>query len=305
MPTGYLSATFSQGLADFCLRPRAIFSRSLSTCRTMTSIWSSILSMSLGWLIRPQLMSVMCSRPSMPPRSTKAPKSAMFLTVPLRTWPTVDLLEELFLLLLAGDLDQLAAADDDVAAALVDLEDHALDVLIDIIGDVRRPADIDLAGWQEDVDADIDEQPALDLAGDAALDDVALMILGDHHLPGAHPVRLLAGEDDLAGIVLHSLEQDLDGLARLRRRFILPLAQRNQSLGLVADIDDDLVAHDFHNLARDDGADLEALSLAQEMLEGFGAIVRGHDGGQFVFADIKLTKQIAIYHVLDSFRFRP
>ena len=29
----------------------------------------------------------MCSRPSMPPRSTKAPKSVMFLTTPVRTWP--------------------------------------------------------------------------------------------------------------------------------------------------------------------------------------------------------------------------
>src|SRR3989442_1214577 len=33
-------------------------------------------------------MSVMCSRPSTPPRSMKAPKSAMFLTTPFRTWPT-------------------------------------------------------------------------------------------------------------------------------------------------------------------------------------------------------------------------
>ena len=41
----------------------------------------------------------------------------------------VDLLEQLLLLRLARDLDQLAAADDDVAPALVDLEDHALDVL--------------------------------------------------------------------------------------------------------------------------------------------------------------------------------
>src|SRR5438094_920932 len=33
-------------------------------------------------------MSVMCSRPSTPPRSMKAPKSVMFFTIPLRTWPT-------------------------------------------------------------------------------------------------------------------------------------------------------------------------------------------------------------------------
>ena len=38
--------------------------------------------------MRPQDMSVMCSRPSMPPRSTNAPKSAMFLTMPLRIWPS-------------------------------------------------------------------------------------------------------------------------------------------------------------------------------------------------------------------------
>ena len=38
--------------------------------------------------MRPQLMSVMCSRPSMPPRSTNAPNSAIFLTMPLRRCPT-------------------------------------------------------------------------------------------------------------------------------------------------------------------------------------------------------------------------
>ena len=77
---------------------------------------------------------------------------------------------------------------------------------------------------------------------------------------------LLAGEDDLAGIVFHPLEQDLDGLARLRMRFVFPLAKGHQPLGFVADIDDDLVTHHFHDLARDDGADLEALPLAQEMV---------------------------------------
>ena len=58
----------------------------------------------------------------------------------------LDLLKKLFLLLLARDLDELAAADDNVPPALVNLQDHALDVLIDVVGDVRGPADIDLAG---------------------------------------------------------------------------------------------------------------------------------------------------------------
>src|SRR5437879_3008948 len=33
-------------------------------------------------------MSVMCSSPSTPPRSMKAPKSVMFFTTPFRVWPT-------------------------------------------------------------------------------------------------------------------------------------------------------------------------------------------------------------------------
>ena len=233
----------------------------------------------------------------MPPRSTNAPKSAMFLTVPLRTWPTAISSSSCFLLLLAGDLDQLAAADDDVAPALIDLEDHALDVLIDVVGDVGGTADVDLAGRQEDVDADIDQQPALDLASDLSLDDVALVVLGDDHLPGAHPVSLLAGENDLAGLVLHPLEQDLDGLARLRRRLVFPLVERDQPFRLVTNIDDDLIADDLDDLARDDGADLEVLALAQKVLERLGAILGGHHRRQLVFADIELTKQVTIYHV--------
>ena len=79
----------------------------------------------------------------------------------------------------------------------------------------------------------------------------------------------------------------------------------HEPLGLVADIDDDLVADDLDDLARDDAADLEALPLAQELVESLAAILRGHDGGQFVVADVEFTEQVAIYHVLDSFRFRP
>src|SRR5262249_4106065 len=73
----------------------------------------------------------------------------------------LDLLEELLLHLRALILEQLAAADDDVAAGLVDLEDLALDRLVDVVGDVRRSADVNLAGGQEDVHTNVDEQPAL------------------------------------------------------------------------------------------------------------------------------------------------
>ena len=39
--------------------------------------------------MRPHDMSVLCSRPSIPPRSMKAPYSVMFLTDPLITLPSV------------------------------------------------------------------------------------------------------------------------------------------------------------------------------------------------------------------------
>src|SRR5205807_939276 len=92
-------------------------------------------------------------------------------------------------------LDQLATADEDVAAGLVDLEDLARDGLAEVVGDVRRPAGVHLAGRQEGVDADVDEQAALDLAGDRALDGVALLVPGDDRLPLLLPPRLEVAQD--------------------------------------------------------------------------------------------------------------
>src|SRR5207249_4067686 len=113
-------------------------------------------------------------------------------------------------------LDQFPAADDDIAPSLVDLEDLALDGAVDVVADVRWPADIHLAGRQEDVDPDIDEQAALDLAGDHAADDVALAVLGQDRLPLLLSLRLAIGEVDDPVLVLDGLEQDLDGIADIR-----------------------------------------------------------------------------------------
>jgi hypothetical protein len=95
--------------------------------RTLTSIFSSILTASRGWLTRPQDMSVMWSRPSMPPRSTNAPKSAMFLTVPLTSLASSRSAISFFASP-RSFFDELAAADDDVATLGVDLEDLGADL---------------------------------------------------------------------------------------------------------------------------------------------------------------------------------
>src|SRR5262249_10271169 len=85
---------------------------------------------------------------------------------PLANLPRLNLGEQLFFHLFALVFDQLTATDDDVAASLVDLEDLALDVLADVVADVRRPANVHLARRQKDVDADVHQQAALDLARD-------------------------------------------------------------------------------------------------------------------------------------------
>src|SRR5262249_59624258 len=134
--------------------------------------------------------------------------------------------------------------------------------------------------------------------GHAALDDIPFVVSGDHHLPGAHPMGFLAGQDDLPRLVLHALQQDFDALARMGRRLVLPFVQRDQTLGLVADVHHDLVAHHFDHFARDNAADLEALALPEEVVETAGAILALDQGRELVFADIKFTEQITIYHVV-------
>src|SRR5262249_17012894 len=58
----------------------------------------------------------------------------------------LDFRKEVFLHRLALVFQELAAADDDIAAGLVDLEDLALNGAADVVGDVGRASDVDLAG---------------------------------------------------------------------------------------------------------------------------------------------------------------
>src|SRR5262249_60493490 len=69
--------------------------------------------------------------------------------------PRLDLGQQLLFHLLALILDQLAPTDNDIPPGLVNLQDFALDRLADVIRNIRRPADVYLAGRQEDVDADV------------------------------------------------------------------------------------------------------------------------------------------------------
>src|SRR5262249_6514376 len=147
--------------------------------------------------------------------------------------------QELLLHLLALVLQQLAPRYDDVTPRLVDLEDLALDAAADVVADVGRTADVHLAGGQEDVDADVDEQAALDLAGDHAADDIALLVPVDDRLPLLLPFGLPVRQHDRARLVLDRFEEDLHLIAGLRdddlvESLVIPLSERNDALGLVA-----------------------------------------------------------------------
>src|SRR5262245_22867025 len=76
----------------------------------------------------------------------------------------LECLEEAILCAVALLLDELAPGDDDVAALGVDLENGGADLAADVLADVGGAADIHLGGGQEDGDADVHEQAALDLA---------------------------------------------------------------------------------------------------------------------------------------------
>ncbi len=131
--------------------------------------------------------------------------------------------QQLGLLLGPLGLDQRPAADDDVPPRLVDLQHEALDGPADVVADVGRAADVDLAGRQEHVHADVDQQPALDLPRGHAGDDVALVDRLHHLQPGLDLLGLaLAQRDHAAGVVdqavdvFHVLDEDFDHLCPAR-----------------------------------------------------------------------------------------
>ena len=80
----------------------------------------------------------------MPPRSTNAPYSVMFLMVPLTIMPSSQGLEGLGLHLVALLLEEDAPREHDVAALLVELDDLELVGLADQLVEVADRPKIDL-----------------------------------------------------------------------------------------------------------------------------------------------------------------
>ena len=139
----------------------------------------------------------------------------------------------------------------------VDLQNLAFDLAADEIANVRRSANIHLAGRQEHVDADVDEQAALDLAADDAFDDVAFLVLGENGFPFLLAFRLAVGEADGAEFVFDGFQQHFDLVADFGQHefagdFVLEFFGADVAFGLVADVNEQFIADEAEHPAAND-----------------------------------------------------
>src|SRR4029078_9427959 len=129
-------------------------------------------------------------------------------------------LEGLRLHLVALALEEDAAAEDDVAALLVELDDHELVGLPDQLIEVPDGPQVDLRSWEEGLHAaaDGDREAALHALADGALDELVRLAGVRDLIPDLHLVGLLLGEGHEAVVVLAALDEDVDLVARLDGR---------------------------------------------------------------------------------------
>ena len=248
--------------------------RSRSMSSTLTLTVSPIERISLGWLTCDQDSSEMWIRPSMPSRSTNAPKSTMFEIWPFDDETRLQAVEDLLADLLALLLEHRAAREHDVVARAVELDHLRLDLRAHVLVEVRHAADVDERGGQEAAHAEVDDQAALDDLDDGALDRLAglggrfdapprLLEAGALLGHDQAAVLVLLGEDDRVDLLAEvHLVVRVDGLADRQ------LVGRDDALGLVADVDEHLVLVDAHDVA---GDDLALLDRAE------GGVVVGDD----------------------------
>ena len=169
--------------------------------------------------------------------------------------PDLEVLESLGLELGALLLEQGAAAQDDVAPLLVELDDLEVERLANVLLEVPHGAEVDLRAGEERLDADVDREAALHASGDRAVHQLVTLDGAVDLVPDLQLVSLLLGEDDLAVLVLGLLEVDVDLVAGRDGQLALgahELLDGDLSLGLVADVDGDVVLGDLDHRTGDD-----------------------------------------------------
>src|SRR5204863_7897838 len=124
-------------------------------------------------------------------------------------------LQDRLALLLALLLQHRAAREHDVVARAVELDDLALDLLAEVVVQVRHTPDVDQGGGQEPAHAEVDDKPALDDLDDLALDRLARLRGCLDAAPRLLEARALLGQDQAPVLVLLGEDEGVDLLAQL------------------------------------------------------------------------------------------
>ncbi len=151
-------------------------------------------------------------------------------------------------------LDDLAAAQDDVLAVVVDLDDLEIVSVADELLEIARRDDVDLRGGEEGLDAHVDGEAAFDDGLDLALDEAAFLEHGDDLFPVLALGGFFLREDDHALVVFEADEEDLDFVADFDVFGLFEFIGADDAFGFVADVDEKFAGTDFEDMSLDDAA---------------------------------------------------
>src|SRR5690606_22877748 len=143
---------------------------------------------------------------------------------------------------------------------LVKLDDLGFELATHVGLQVTHATHLDEGGGKEAAQADVEDEAALDDLDDGAGDDAVLLLDLLDRAPGALVLGALLGQDQAALLVLLLEDQgldlvaDRDNLGGVDVVLDGQLARGDDALGLVADVEQDLVAVDLDDDPLDDVA---------------------------------------------------
>ncbi len=152
-----------------------------------------------------------------------------------------ELADDFFLLLFQFGLDESLVRNNNVAEFLVDLHHLELHRLAYEYIVVAYGMNVDLATWQEGLDAEyINNHTTLCAALDVTLDNLFVVQSSIHALPALGEAGFLVREQQLAFLVLLVLHINLNNVAYLQVGIVTELRSGNNTVALVADVHDNL-----------------------------------------------------------------
>ncbi len=185
-----------------------------------------------------------------------------------------------------GLLEVLAAGQDHIVAVLVELQDLGLDLLANVRRQIADATHLDERGRQEATQTDVDDEATLDGFDDGAFDNAILFLDLLDVAPSALVLCTLLGQDQTSFLVFLGDDKGFDGVADLddliRINVLLDgkLTRGNDTLGLVADVQEDFVAIDL-----DDGA-FNQITIAEVLDGGIDCLDEVVDGADVVDGDL-------------------